>query len=61
MAIKAGMQGRLPKGSVRLGTSQTGATLYVEPAPVLAANNAEAMLKEEEETQETTVLLLLSR
>lgn len=46
---------------MRLGTSQTGATMYMEPLPVLQLNNAEAMHKEEEETQEVTVLLMLSR
>jgi DNA mismatch repair protein MutS2 len=55
------MQGRLPKGSVRLGTSQTGATLYVEPQPLLALNNGEALAAEAEADEETRVLLLLSR
>ncbi len=41
---QAGRQGELPKGSVRLGASSSGATQYVEPKPCIELNNTEAAL-----------------
>ncbi len=57
---QAGRQGELPKGSVRLGASSTGATLYIEPAPCVPLNNAEVLLSEREEQEVARVLGLLS-
>ncbi|GLC46171.1 hypothetical protein PLESTB_001197300 [Pleodorina starrii] len=61
VGVRAGRQGELPKGSVRLSASSTGATLYVEPAPCVPLNNAEALLQEREEGEVTRVLALLSK
>ncbi|KAG2493724.1 hypothetical protein HYH03_008237 [Edaphochlamys debaryana] len=60
VGVRAGRQGELPKGSMRLGASSSGATLYVEPAPAVPLNNAEALLSEREAAEEAAVLGLLS-
>lgn len=105
MAVKAGRQGELPRGSVTLATSSTyallcralqlcktaqyelvqhclrmlarchdcngtischlctwcsGSTLYIEPEPVVALNNAEARLAAAKEEEEAAILLALS-
>ncbi|KAG2444396.1 hypothetical protein HXX76_001149 [Chlamydomonas incerta] len=60
VGVRAGRQGELPKGSVRLGQSSTGATLYLEPKPAVELNNAEALLAEREEGEVLRVLSMLS-
>mmetsp|Transcript_12639 Transcript_12639/g.33478 ORF Transcript_12639/g.33478 Transcript_12639/m.33478 type:complete len:923 (+) Transcript_12639:28-2796(+) len=61
VGIKAGRQGDLPRKSVKLGASQTGATQYWEPQPAIELNNAEAVLSAEETEKETHVLVLLTQ
>lgn len=58
--LQAGRQGELPKGSMKLGASSSGATAYYEPAPCIPLNNAEAMLAQQEEAEVNAVLALLS-
>lgn len=53
-------QSQLPKGSVSLAVSASGSTVYMEPAPVVALNNAEAMLRAQEQEQEESILAQLS-
>ncbi len=60
-ALQAGRQSDLPKGSVKLGASQTGATMYYEPAPAIPLNNAAALLAAKEAQEEAKVLTLLSQ
>ena len=60
VSVKAGRQGELPKGSVKLGASRTGATLYMEPAPLVDLNNAAARLAAQEGEAELEVLQRLS-
>ena len=55
------MQSQLPKGSVSLATSATGSTVYMEPEPIVALNNAEAMLRAQEREEEESILAGLSR
>eukprot|EP00955_Chlamydomonas_euryale_P038981 351270-Chlamydomonas_euryale.AAC.1 len=61
VGVKAGRSGDLPKGSVKVGQSQSGATHYFEPAPAVPLNNAEAVLDEAEREQEAAVLVALTR
>ncbi|GIM00122.1 hypothetical protein Vretimale_5037 [Volvox reticuliferus] len=61
VGVRAGRQGELPRGSVRLSSSSTGATLYMEPQPCVELNNAEALLAEREEMEVQRVLALLSK
>ena len=61
VSVRAGRQGELPKGSVKLGTSRTGATLYMEPAPLVDLNNAAARLAAQEGEAELAVLQRLSQ
>ena len=58
---QAGRSGDLPKGSIKVGQSQSGATHYFEPAPAIALNNAETLLEEGERKEEQAVLLRLTR
>jgi dsDNA-specific endonuclease/ATPase MutS2 len=60
VSVKAGRQGELPKGSVKLGSSKTGATFYMEPAPLIELNNADARLTSQERQAEERVLRRLS-
>ncbi|KAF8057679.1 NPC1 [Scenedesmus sp. PABB004] len=60
VAVKTSRRSALAKGSVRLGASGTGATLYMEPAELLELNNREALLSEQEAEQELAVLAGLS-
>ena len=60
VAVKAGRQGDLPKGSLNLATSGTGSTFYMDPAPTVPLNNAEALLAGEEAAEEARVLAALS-
>ena len=55
------LQGELPRGSVTLNTSVSGNTVYMEPQPVVALNNAEALLAGEEQEEELAILADLSR
>ncbi|KAG1678593.1 hypothetical protein FOA52_012600 [Chlamydomonas sp. UWO 241] len=61
IGIKAGRSGDLPKGSVKVGASQSGATHYYEPHPAIALNNGEAVLEEAEKKEEKAVLAMLTR
>ena len=60
VAVKAGRQGDLPKGSLNLASSSTGATFYMDPAPTVPLNNAEAALAGEEAAEEAAILARLS-
>ena len=55
------LQGELPRGSVTLDTSVSGNTVYMEPQPVVALNNAEALLAGQEQEEELAILADLSR
>lgn len=59
--IKAGRNGELPDGSVCLGTSGSGNTMYMEPAPLVPLNNIEIQLLEEEKNEEEKILKTLSQ
>ena len=54
------LQSQLPKGSVSLAVSASGSTVYMEPEPVVALNNAEAMLRAQEQEEEESILAELS-
>jgi DNA mismatch repair protein MutS2 len=54
--LQAGRSGDLPKGSVKVGQSQSGATHYFEPAPAVPLNNAETLLEEAEKKEEDQVM-----
>ncbi len=60
MAVKAGRQGDLPRGSLDLATSATGSTFYMDPAPTVPLNNAEALLGGQEAAEEARILGALS-
>lgn len=60
VGVKAGRQGQLPKGSLTLDRSSTGATLYMEPEPAVRLNNAEARLAGQEADEEDAILFHLS-
>ena len=60
IGVKAGRQGGLPKGSLTLDRSSTGATLYMEPEPAVGLNNAEARLTGQEADEEDSILSHLS-
>ncbi|KAK9844214.1 hypothetical protein WJX81_008230 [Elliptochloris bilobata] len=60
ISIRAGRQGELPEGSVVLGASASGATVYAEPAPAVALNNAEARLSGAEAAEEAAILRRLT-
>ena len=60
VSVKAGRQGELPRGSVKMGTSRTGATIYMEPATLLELNNAVTRLQAQEEEAEHAVLTRLT-
>jgi hypothetical protein len=51
----------LSKGSMRLGASGSGATLYVEPVEAIELNNKETALADAEAEEEEAVLVALSR
>uniref|UniRef100_A0A383W1M4 DNA mismatch repair proteins mutS family domain-containing protein n=1 Tax=Tetradesmus obliquus TaxID=3088 RepID=A0A383W1M4_TETOB len=61
VAVRSSQRAAVGKGAVRLGASQTGATLYMEPPQVLELNNREALLAEQQEQQELAVLAGLSQ
>ena len=54
------VQSQLPKGSVTLASSASGSTVYMEPTPIVALNNAEAMLGAQEEEEEQAILAQLT-
>ncbi|KAL4458289.1 hypothetical protein ABPG75_013154 [Micractinium tetrahymenae] len=58
--VRRGRQGELPKGSVSLAASESGNTLYMEPAPAVKLNNAEMALAGREAEEEAAVLRALS-
>lgn len=58
--VPAALQSQLPKGSVTLAVSASGSTVYMEPAPVVTLNNAEAMLRAQEQEEEESILAELS-
>ncbi|KAK9833029.1 hypothetical protein WJX74_004733 [Apatococcus lobatus] len=60
VGVKAGRQGELPKGSLTLDRSSTGATLYMEPEPAVGLNNAEARLAGQESDEQDAILSRLS-
>ena len=61
VSVKAGRQGELPRGSVKMGSSRTGATMYMEPANLIDLNNAVIQLQSQEEAAELAVLQRLSQ
>lgn len=61
MSVKAGRQGELPKGSAKMGSSRTGATMYMEPATLIDLNNRVIQLQSQEEEAERAVLQRLSQ
>ncbi|EFJ40148.1 hypothetical protein VOLCADRAFT_121755 [Volvox carteri f. nagariensis] len=61
VGVRSGRQGELPRGSVRLSSSSSGATVYMEPQPCVDLNNMEAVLGEREEQEVQKVLGLLSK
>lgn len=60
LPVKAPRKSSLPKGSVALATSASGSTIYMEPAPLIPMNNAEAALAAQEQEEEVRVLRALS-
>jgi dsDNA-specific endonuclease/ATPase MutS2 len=54
--VRAGRQSDLPRGSVALATSASGSTVYMEPAPLVPLNNAEAQLGAVEKEEEDRIL-----
>ncbi len=58
--VKAGRRGDLPAGSVTLGSSNSGNTVYVEPAPLVELNNKVTMLADRQREEEEAVLRGLS-
>lgn len=54
--VRAGRQSDLPRGSVALATSASGSTIYMEPAPLVPLNNAEAQLGAVEKEEEDRIL-----
>lgn len=58
--VRAGRQSDLPRGSVALATSSSGSTIYMEPAPLVPLNNAEAALGAAEREEEDRILGELS-
>jgi dsDNA-specific endonuclease/ATPase MutS2 len=54
--VRAGRQSDLPRGSVALATSASGSTVYMEPAPMVPLNNAEAQLGAVEKEEEDRIL-----
>lgn len=60
VSVKSGRQGELPKGSVKLGASRTGATVYMEPRNLLELNNAVLRLQNLVEEAENAVLMKLT-
>ena len=54
--VRAGRQSDLPRGSVALATSASGSTVYIEPAPLVPLNNAEAQLSAVEKEEEDRIL-----
>uniref|UniRef100_A0A061RIK4 DNA mismatch repair protein MutS2 n=3 Tax=Tetraselmis sp. GSL018 TaxID=582737 RepID=A0A061RIK4_9CHLO len=61
VSVKRGRQGELPNGGVTLATSNTGATLYVEPTDAIPLNNEAAKLAAAESEEEAVIRLALSR
>ena len=60
VAVRSNRRSELPKGSVRLGASASGATVYMEPAPAVDLNNRETELAAREAEQAAAVLARLS-
>jgi DNA mismatch repair protein MutS2 len=53
--VRAGRAGDAPRGSVRLGASASGGTVFLEPAPLVPLNNAEAVGAAAEAAEEARV------
>lgn len=60
VGVRSNRRSELPKGSVKLGASASGATVYMEPAPAVELNNLETELAAREEEQVVAVLARLS-
>ncbi|KAI8474386.1 MAG: hypothetical protein J3K34DRAFT_139599, partial [Monoraphidium minutum] len=60
VAVRSNRRSELPKGSVKLGASSSGATVYLEPAPAVELNNMETELAGREGEQEAAVMAQLS-
>ena len=58
--MKAGRQGELPKGSMKLGSSRSGATVYMQPEPLVELNNTYSSLVDQVEEAEIKVLTRLA-
>ena len=61
VSVKAGRQGELTRGSVKMGSSRTGATVYMEPANLMDLNNSVIQLQSQEAEAEQAVLRRLSQ
>jgi len=61
ISVKRGRQGELPTSGVTLATSNTGATLYVEPTDAIPLNNEEMKLATAEREEEQVIMIALSR
>lgn len=59
--VRSGRNGDLPKESVTLGTSSSGSTMYIEPAPIVPLNNTEIALSSKESEEEKAILENLSK
>ena len=59
--VKAGRNGELPDGSVSLGTSGSGSTMYMEPEPLIPLNNLDIQLSEMEKEEEDIILKSLTK
>ena len=61
VSVKAGRQSEVPKGSIKLGSSRSGATVYMQPAPLVELNNTYSRLSDSVEEAERQVLSHLSQ
>ncbi|GBF98707.1 endonuclease [Raphidocelis subcapitata] len=60
VGVRSNRRSELPKGSVKLGASTSGATVYMEPAGAVELNNRETELAGRERELEVAVLARLS-
>ena len=61
VSVKAGRQSELPIGSIKLGSSRSGATVYMQPQPLVELNNTYSQLADMVVEAERKVLAQLSQ